>query len=210
MTLANVKFVELVGYLASLWVFSTFCMKTMIPLRSVAIASNATFIAYALLAKLYPVFWLHVVLMPLNVWRLYEMRRLITRVRRASTGKFSVEPLLPFMTRAEFRQGDVLFRQGDPADKLYYPLSGSVRFPEVSGSAAPGAIFGEMGIFADDRTRTASAVFDSDSTVLVLSEQRILELYFQNPEFGLLLVPTMIRHVMHERGVSRAVLRSAA
>ena len=37
---------ELVGYLASALVFATFYMKTMMPLRAVAIASNVAFISY--------------------------------------------------------------------------------------------------------------------------------------------------------------------
>jgi hypothetical protein len=40
--------VEGLGYLASLLVFSTFYMKTMLPLRGVAIASNIAFMAYGL------------------------------------------------------------------------------------------------------------------------------------------------------------------
>jgi hypothetical protein len=37
------------GWIAAVLVFSSFFMKTMIPLRIVAIASNAAFICYALL-----------------------------------------------------------------------------------------------------------------------------------------------------------------
>ena len=64
MNIASLNPVELIGYLASLLVFSTFYMKTMIPLRSVAIASNVAFITYGYLAGIYPVFFLHMVLLP--------------------------------------------------------------------------------------------------------------------------------------------------
>ena len=64
----SLNWVELVGYLASLLVFSTFYMKTMIPLRCVAIASNVAFLTYGYFAGLYPVFLLHVVLLPLNLF----------------------------------------------------------------------------------------------------------------------------------------------
>jgi hypothetical protein len=40
-TLASMDWIELSGYAASFLVFPTFCMKTMIPLRLVAIVSNA-------------------------------------------------------------------------------------------------------------------------------------------------------------------------
>lgn len=198
MTFAQLNIVELSGYLASLLVFSTFYMKTMIPLRSVAIASNVAFIAYGYSASLYPVFLLHVVLLPLNAWRLYQMRKLLARVRQASTGTYSIEALVPFMTKADFKQGDVLFRQGDMADKLYYLLSGSIRFPEIDAIAARGDIIGEIGVLSPWKARTASAIVERDSTLLSLSDQKVVELYYQHPEFGLYLVRLIIQHLMHQ------------
>jgi hypothetical protein len=63
---------EPVGYLASLLVLATFCMRDMIALRTVAIASNVAFIAYGWLVGIDPVLVLHVVLLPTNVWRLAQ------------------------------------------------------------------------------------------------------------------------------------------
>ena len=53
--LANVGWVELSGYFASVLVFVAFYMKMMIPLRFVAILSNVAFIIYAVGSRLYPV-----------------------------------------------------------------------------------------------------------------------------------------------------------
>jgi hypothetical protein len=64
---------ELIGYLASLLVLATFCMRDMVALRVVAIASNIAFITYALLAGIGPVLLLHAVLLPVNVLRLAEL-----------------------------------------------------------------------------------------------------------------------------------------
>jgi CRP-like cAMP-binding protein len=203
MTFSNLTAVDLIGYLAALLVFSTFYMKTMVPLRSVAIASNVAFITYGYLAALYPILLLHLVLLPLNIWRLYQLRRLLTRVRRASEGNYSIESMLPFMTKAEFKKADVLFRRGEPADKLYYLVSGSVRFPEIQATAAPGDLIGEIGVFSPWKERTASAVVESDSTLLTLSDQKVLELYYQDPEFGIYLVRMVIRHLMHQRQVAQ-------
>lgn len=47
-------------------------MKDMVNLRIVAICSNFAFIAYALLLHLLPILVLHVVLLPLNGWRLVQ------------------------------------------------------------------------------------------------------------------------------------------
>jgi CRP/FNR family transcriptional regulator, cyclic AMP receptor protein len=96
---------EGIGYLASLLVFSTFYMKTMIPLRCVAIASNFAFIAYGFLGRVYPVLILHLLLLPLNVMRLLQIRRLIKDIKNASEGGFSFEAMIPFMARQTFSAG---------------------------------------------------------------------------------------------------------
>ena len=65
---------EPVGYLASLLVLASFCMRDRVALRVVAIAGNLAFIAYGGLADIGPVLLLHVVLLPVNLLRLVELR----------------------------------------------------------------------------------------------------------------------------------------
>ncbi len=67
--------VSFVGYVASILVASTFYVKTMIPLRCFALASNVGFITYAYFStpQLYPVLLLHVCLLPLNGMRLKDL-----------------------------------------------------------------------------------------------------------------------------------------
>lgn len=66
---------EPIGYLAASLVLATFCMRDMVALRLVAIASNLAFIVYGHLAGLDPVLLLHVVLLPVNALRLAEQLR---------------------------------------------------------------------------------------------------------------------------------------
>src|SRR5689334_6704524 len=77
---------DYIGYLASVLVLCTFCARTMIPLRAIALASNVAFLAYGGLLHLYPVLLLHAVLMPVNVWRLAEIFRLRGHVRKSTGG----------------------------------------------------------------------------------------------------------------------------
>jgi hypothetical protein len=58
------------GYIASALVLATFSMRSMIPLRITAIASNIAFISYALVAHLHPILALHTMLLPVNLFRL--------------------------------------------------------------------------------------------------------------------------------------------
>jgi hypothetical protein len=63
---------ELLGYVASALVLTTFWMRRMVMLRAVAIASNVAFIAYGFLAGIMPVLLLHALLLPLNLYRVVQ------------------------------------------------------------------------------------------------------------------------------------------
>lgn len=45
-----------------------------VPLRTLALASNVLFGIYGLLAHVYPVFVLHMILLPINLAKLYQIR----------------------------------------------------------------------------------------------------------------------------------------
>src|SRR5262245_49201920 len=129
--------IVIAAWVAALLVFAAFFMKTMVPLRLVAIASNVAFIAYALLGlrsgifgRVYPILVLHAALLPLNVIRLRQIRKLIDAVNEASR-KDMFEYLIPYMTSEQHRNGSTVFAKGDRADKLYFIERGSILFPEL-------------------------------------------------------------------------------
>jgi CRP/FNR family cyclic AMP-dependent transcriptional regulator len=194
--MVSIGWVEGVGYLASLLVFCTFYMKTMLPLRGVAIASNIAFMAYGLAGGLYPVFALHVVLLPLNCLRLRQMQQLVRRVREAARADVSTEWLVPLMTRQRRDPGEVLFRMGDPARSMYVILAGSVRLVEIEVVVGPGALVGEMGIFAPDHLRTATAVCETEVEIGSISAEKALQLYYQNPAFGFSLFRLVMQRML--------------
>jgi hypothetical protein len=65
--------VDAIGYLAAGLVVATFCMRSMVGLRAMAIASNLAFIGYGYTGDLMPVLLLHLVLLPVNLARLAEL-----------------------------------------------------------------------------------------------------------------------------------------
>ena len=199
----RIGWVEGIGYLASLLVFCTFYMKTMIPLRCVAIASNVVFMTYGLTGRIYPVFVLHAVLLPLNLRRLRQMRTLIQRVREASGGNLSMEWLIPLMTRQKLEAGHVLFRMGDPASSMYLILEGTVRITELGVVLGPGALVGEMGVFAQDNRRTGTAVCENDVEVGAISDAKVMQLYYQNPAFGFYMFRLVLQRMLeNQRGAT--------
>ncbi len=68
------SWIDFIGYVAAATVLITFCMQTIVPLRGLAILSNVLFIAYGAAAHLYPVLLLHIVLLPVNIVRLVQLR----------------------------------------------------------------------------------------------------------------------------------------
>jgi hypothetical protein len=186
--------IVIAAWVAAFLVFLSFFMKTMIPLRIVAIASNVAFISYALLGlpygvfgRVYPILVLHSCLLPLNIVRLRQLRRLVAAVQKA-TDEDVVRSLVPYMTTELYPKGTALFRQGDAADRLYMIQEGGVHFVENDKHAAVGEVFGEVGLFAPHGTRTLTAVCEQDCRLSAISRQRVLELYYQDPEFGYFLI----------------------
>jgi CRP/FNR family transcriptional regulator, cyclic AMP receptor protein len=62
------------GFCASFAVLASFCMTTIVPLRLLALTSNVLFSTYGLLAHIYPVAFLHLLLLPINLVKLYRIR----------------------------------------------------------------------------------------------------------------------------------------
>ncbi|HSB19942.1 MAG TPA: cyclic nucleotide-binding domain-containing protein [Anaeromyxobacteraceae bacterium] len=188
---------EAAGYLASVLVFSTFYMKTMVPLRCVAIASNVAFIVYGLFGGLHPVLALHLLLLPLNVVRLVQVRRLAIRIREAVGADPSLEALAPLLEKRTFERGAVLFRKGDPASTLHVLVRGDIRLPELGITLRDrGTVVGEIGIFSPFHQRTASAICETEVETLTLGEAEVVRHYFRDPRFGLSLARLMVRRLL--------------
>jgi hypothetical protein len=67
-----------VGFLAAGLVITAFCMKGILHLRIIAVASNVAFLAYGVALGLIPVWLLHLVLLPVNLVRLWQVGGRIT------------------------------------------------------------------------------------------------------------------------------------
>lgn len=94
---------DLLGYAAAALVLITFMARSMRALRAIAIASNVAFIVYALVAGLPPVLALHLVLLPLNGWRLWQASR--TPPDAVPAQRIEPSGALPAPTLASFRAG---------------------------------------------------------------------------------------------------------
>ena len=80
--------------------------------------------------------------------------------------------------------GEVLFRQGDPANEIIFIMSGSLRIPELDIAIPPGEVVGELGMLSPDKVRTQSAICVDGGQILVITYDQVRQLFFQNPKFG--------------------------
>src|SRR5690349_14576708 len=101
----------LLAYVASALTVGSLGMKTMLPLRIFALVGNIIFIAYGVLEQSIFLALVNLVILPVNVFRLVEIRRLIRNVRDAANENHVFDALMPFARRITPKRGEVLIRK---------------------------------------------------------------------------------------------------
>jgi hypothetical protein len=191
---------EILGYVAAALVLGAFVMRTMIPLRIVAVASNLAFMTYGFFEGLLPVFLLHVILLPVNVYRLVEMMRLTSGVKDAGSAGIGLSWLAPYMTNVDRSAGATLFRKGDDADAVFVVISGRIRLDEFGVEIGPGDMVGEMGVFSTHGKRTTTATCVEACRLHRISGGKVRELALQNPQFGFYLTGIIADRLIEDLG----------
>ena len=97
------------------------------------------------------------------------------------------------MTRETFKKGDILFKAGDVADRMFYIARGSLRLPELGKVVKAGGLIGEMGILSPFQTRTASAVCEEDLEAFTITKDDVIRLFRQDSALAFQLVHLSIK-----------------
>jgi CRP-like cAMP-binding protein len=182
--LSNINFAVVFAVIGSGFYVVTYYMKTMVPLRIVGIIGNVFFIGYGYFYPQYFTLILYVGILPINIFRLLEMQRLIRQVRDSASTDQSMDWLKPFMTKRSYKKGDVLFRKNDRAYEMFYVVTGKFLVSEIGVTIPAGQVFGELGLLAPENRRTSSVECVESGGVLTITYDKVQELYFQNPTFG--------------------------
>lgn len=201
---------EIFGYIGAAMVLATYTMRTMIPLRLMAIGSNIAGLAYAVLAGLKPVLFLHLALLPLNAYRIYEMARLLRRVKQAARGDLNIDWLKPFMRSVRYRPGDVLFEKGAHAERLFYIVSGDVRLDQTGNRLGPGDLVGEIGLFAPNEQRTQTARCETAVELLSIDQSELAQLCYQNPGISFYLLRLITARLIENVSIEAGAWRQAS
>jgi Cyclic nucleotide-binding domain len=154
LAVAAINIANVLALLGAICFVATLLMRTIVPLRIAAIVSDVFFVGYAALANSVTTFILYVLLLPINVVRLYQMVKLVKRAREAADGDLSMDWLKPFMTRRKYHKDDVLCRRGDAANEMLYIVTGRFRVMEIGIELGPGRMVGELGFLSPKNRRT--------------------------------------------------------
>jgi hypothetical protein len=181
---AAINVANMFALMGAIFFVATLLMRTIVPLRIAALISDVFFIAYGIMANSINTFILYCLLLPINSVRLYQMIKLIRKARVSAQGDLSMDWLKPFMIRRTYRKGEVLFRKGQPANEMFFTVSVRLLVTELGIEIPPGRLVGELGFLSPDNRRTQTVECIQEGEVLTMTYDRLLEIYFQNPEFG--------------------------
>jgi hypothetical protein len=189
---------------------ASFLMKRMVPLRVLALASNFCFIGYGFAAGVLGSVLVNAVLLPINAKRLWEIEKLSKEIARATQESPISEWLLPHMKHRSFKQGEVLFRKGDVADKLIYVANGQLKLTEIGVLIGPGELIGEIGLFSPERKRTQTARCETDGEVYEMTDEMIFQLYYQHPKLGFFIMRLVAERLLNDVRRHEARLSSSS
>jgi len=181
--LANITLANMFAVVGAIFLV-TLLMHKMVPLRVANMVGCMFFVAYGALSGNVGAFILYLLLLPINAIRLRQMLNLIKRARIATEGDTSLEWLKPFMTERKYRKGDKLCSKGDAANEMFLIITGKFLVTEFSVELPPGSLMGELGFLTPKNRRTATIECIEGGHVLTIEYDKLLEIYFQNPEFG--------------------------
>jgi ABC-type multidrug transport system fused ATPase/permease subunit len=182
--LANITLANMFALIGAIFFVATLLTQTMVPLRVANMIGCAFFAGFGALAGNITTFLLYLLMVPINGYRLRQMLNLVKKARTATQGDTSMEWLKPFMTERKYRKGDVLFKKDEVADEMFMTLTGMFLVKEINVELPPGRLMGELGFLSPDNKRTATVECIADGHVLTITYEKLLEIYFQNPQFG--------------------------
>ena len=182
--LANITLANMFALVGAIFFVATLLMQTMVPLRVANMVGCSFFATAGALSGNVANFLLYLLLLPINAVRLRQMLKLVKKARNATQGDMSMEWLKPFMTERRYRRGDRLYRKGDAAAEMSLTVTGKFLVKEIGVELPPGNLMGELGFLTPNNRRTMTIECIEDGQVLTITYERLLEIYFQNPQFG--------------------------
>jgi len=128
------------------------------------------------------------------------IERVEHQIKRVFPNLQGIDRLMKYLEKKELREGEILIKQDDTADEMYFVESGLVtielelpnekrmRLRSIRG----GATVGEIGLYLRN-TRTASVIASRNSVVYRLTGQSLKEMQEKDPEIAALFHEWIVR-----------------
>ena len=182
--IANINIANMCALVGAAFYAATFLTPTMVRLRIFGIISAIFFMAYGLIGAVTTTFLMYLFLFFVNNLRLFQILKILKKARIAAEGDLSMDWLKPFMNQRNYRKGDIIFRKGRPANEMMLITTGKFLVTEIGIELLPGQLMGELGFLTKKNKRTHTVKCIEDGAVLTISYDRLLEIYFEYPDFG--------------------------
>jgi transcriptional regulator with XRE-family HTH domain len=132
--------------------------------------------------------------------RLFAVSRTHKATLAAMNGDLHADWLEPFGRVIWRSAGDQLFAKGEPGDRMYLIVSGTVRLAESAVVLGPGSFVGEIAIFSPDARRTQSVAAISECRFIELSKDEMPTLHRRFPEFSAHLLRLVTSRLLENTG----------
>lgn len=201
--MSNFNIAYLFGFIGAALMVTSYQMKSMLPLRVVALVACLFLVLYGYLAAAMPTLVLYGALIPINIKKTLQIHKLVQSIKNAKSDTHISEWLLPHMTRRTAKAGTTLWKKGDVATEMLYLETGSLRLVEYDQVLGSGSLVGEIGLFAPDNRRTLTLECVSDCTLYSLSAESMARLYYQNPKLGFHVMRLIVARLMNDAEKAR-------
>ena len=191
------------GFIGAGLTLASYMMKSMFPLRLVALGANVFFVAYGWLEAALPSLVLYSIMILINLHKAWEIRNMVRAIEKVQSDAPVAEWLLPHMTRRQVTAGQTLWKRGDVATEMIYLETGKLRLVEHQEQLVPGSLVGEIGLFAPDNRRTLTVVCETDCTLYSITTDGMAQLHYQNPKLGYHIIRLVVARLMRDAEKAR-------
>ncbi len=141
--------IEIVGYVGTTLTIAAWSMRNCLHLRLAGAGSSLAFLSYGLLSASYPIVVTELILLPLNLWRLAQLRRETRQVPMVAANVAAERGwFLAHAPVCRIDGCDRLIQQGAAVTHVHLVVSGHVA--ATGGTRlAPGSFIGLEAVFAD-------------------------------------------------------------
>ncbi|MDP6572981.1 MAG: cyclic nucleotide-binding domain-containing protein [Rhodospirillales bacterium] len=100
------------------------------------------------------------------------------------------------MSKTRMAAGTVLFKKDERSERMIVIADGTVHLNEIGVDCGPGDVLGEIGAFTPDNRRTCTGVCATDCDLYIISNNDMVQLYYQNPKFGMYLMRIIVARLL--------------